>query len=94
MINFELKIWNNEKYYQSIQSCISILNWNIKRGKMQKSETDTDPPRGDEEWAQKSLLKKRISFNYYWLQYYKTEILENSCSLYGMKPRSYNFPKF
>ena len=26
MINFELKIWNNAKYYQSIQSYMSILN--------------------------------------------------------------------
>ena len=25
MITFELKIWNNEKYYKSIQSCMSIL---------------------------------------------------------------------
>ena len=26
MINFEIKKWNNEKLYQSIQSCISVLN--------------------------------------------------------------------
>ena len=26
MINFELKIWNNAKYYQIIQSYMSILN--------------------------------------------------------------------
>ena len=26
MINFELKIYNNEKYYQTIQSYMSILN--------------------------------------------------------------------
>ena len=26
MITFELKIWNDAKYYQSIQSCMSILN--------------------------------------------------------------------
>ena len=26
MITFELKKWNNEKYYQSIQSYMSILN--------------------------------------------------------------------
>ena len=25
MITFELKIWNNEKYYKIIQSCMSIL---------------------------------------------------------------------
>ena len=26
MINFEIKIWNNEKLYQSIQYCMSVLN--------------------------------------------------------------------
>ena len=26
MINFELKIWNNEEYYQTMQSFMSILN--------------------------------------------------------------------
>ena len=25
MITFELKIWNNEKFYQSIKPCMSIL---------------------------------------------------------------------
>ena len=60
---------------------------------MQKSETDTDPPWGDGERARKSLLKK-ILFYYYWLQYQQTEISETSWSLYGMKPRSYNLPKF
>ena len=44
MITFELKIWNNAKYYQSIQSYMSILNYNRKKGKMQKSETDANPP--------------------------------------------------
>ena len=62
-------------------------------GKMQKSETDADPPWGDGGWARKSLLKKDFIY-YYWLQYQKTEISETSWSLYGMKPRSYNFPKF
>ena len=61
MINFELKIWNNEKYYQSIQSCMSILNQNRKKGKKQKSEKDVDPPWGDGERVRKSPLKK-ISF--------------------------------
>ena len=60
---------------------------------MQTSETDADPP-----WGMGSGLKraysKKISFNYYWLQYQKTEISEPSWSLYGMKPRSYNFAKF
>ena len=37
---------------------------------------------------------KKILFYYYWLQYQQTEISETSWSLYGMKPRSYNFPKF
>ena len=37
---------------------------------------------------------KNISFYYYWLQYQKTEISKTSWSFYGMKPRSYNFPKF
>ena len=26
MINFEIKVWNNEKLYQIIQSCMSVLN--------------------------------------------------------------------
>ena len=33
-------------------------------------------------------------FYYYWLQYQKNEISKTYCSLYGMKPRSYNFAKF
>ena len=64
-----------------------------KKGRMQKSETDADPPWGDGEQARKSLLKKYFLY-YYWLQYQQTEILETSWSLYGMKPRSDNFPKF
>ena len=51
MITFELKIWNNAKHYQSIQSCMSILNLNRKRGKMQNNETDVDPSLGDGERA-------------------------------------------
>ena len=51
MINFEIKIWNNSKLHQSIQSCMSVLNWSRKKGKMQKSETDADPPWGDGERA-------------------------------------------
>ena len=60
---------------------------------MQKSETDADPPWGDGEQARKSLQKK-ILFYYYWLQYHQTKISETSWSLHGMKPRSYNLPKF
>ena len=26
MITFEIKVWNNEKLYKSIQSCMSVLN--------------------------------------------------------------------
>ena len=37
---------------------------------------------------------KNILFYYYWLKYQKTEISETSWSFYGMKPRSYNSPKF
>ena len=40
----------------------TILHINTKLEKkwekMQKSETDADPPGGDGEWARKSLLKK------------------------------------
>ena len=46
MINFEIKIWNNVKLYQSIQSYMSVLNQSRKKGKMQKSEMDVDPPWG------------------------------------------------
>ena len=72
---------------------MSVLNQSRKKGKMQKSETDTDPPQGGGERDRKSLLKN-ISFNYYWLQYQQTKISETSWSLCGMKPRSYNFAKF
>ena len=58
MINFEIKIYINAKLYQIIQSCMSVLNWSRKKGRMQKSETDADPPWGDGERARKSLLKK------------------------------------
>ena len=71
MINFELKIWNNAKYYQIIQSNMSILNQNRKKGKMQKSEMDADPPRGDGEQARKSLFEK-IFFYQKKLKYQKT----------------------
>ena len=26
MINFKIKVWNNEKLYQIIQSCMSVVN--------------------------------------------------------------------
>ena len=42
----------------------------------------------------KEPAQKKISFYYYWLHYQQTEISETSWSFYGMKPRSYNFPKF
>ena len=42
----------------------------------------------------KRAYSKNILFYYYWLQYQQNEISETSLSLYGMKPRSYNFPKF
>ena len=38
--------------------------------------------------------QKNIFLNYYWSQYQQDEISETSCSLYGMKPRSYNSAKF
>ena len=37
---------------------MSILKQNRKNGKMQKNETDADPPRGDGDWARKSLIKR------------------------------------
>ena len=58
-----------------------------------KNDMDANPPKGDGERARKSLLKKYFLY-YYWLQYQQTEISKNSRSLYGMKPRSYNFAKF
>ena len=48
-----------------------------EREKMQKSETDADPPWGDGEWARKSLLEM-IIFYYYWLQYQQTKL----CTLF------------
>ena len=60
---------------------------------MQKSETDADPPWGDGEQARKSLLKKHFLLLLL-LQYQQIEISKTSWSLYGMKPRSYNFPNF
>ena len=47
MITFEIKIWNNAKLYQGIESYMSVLNWGRKKGRMQKSETEADPPWGD-----------------------------------------------
>ena len=58
MINFEIKVWNSEKLYQSIQSNMLVLNSSRKKGKMHKSEIDADPLWGDWERARKSLLKK------------------------------------
>ena len=55
---------------------------------MQKGETDVDPPRGDGEPARKSLLKRDL------ILLLLVKISETSWSLYGMKTRSYNFPKF
>ena len=51
MITFEIKIWNNAKLYQSIQSCMSVINRGEKREKSKKSEMDADPPWGDGERA-------------------------------------------
>ena len=50
------------------------------------------PPRGMGSGLERAYSKK-ILFYYYWLQYQQTEISESSWSLYGMKPRFYNFPK-
>ena len=62
MIAFQIKIWNNEKCYQSIQSFITRLSQSKKQEKKnKKGEMDADPPWGDGEWAQKSLLE-RINF--------------------------------
>ena len=58
--------------YWKMLSKYTILHVNTKleqkKGKMQKSETDADPPWGDGQWAWKSLLEM-IPFYYYWLQY-------------------------
>ena len=58
MINFELKTQNNEKYYKTKPYYMSILKQNRKNGKMQKNETDADPPCGDGDRARKSLIKR------------------------------------
>ena len=42
----------------------------------------------------KRAYSQKILFYYYWLQYQKFGISETYWSLYGMKPRSYNFAKF
>ena len=93
MITFEIKIWNNAKLYQSIQSYMSAVNQSRKNGRMQNSETDVDlPPRGMGSGLKRAYSKK-IPFYYYWLQYHKNQISEFSWSLYRMKPIFYNFPK-
>ena len=62
MINFEIKVWNNEKLYQSIQSYMLLLNWSRKKGRMQKSETDADPPLGGWGAGLKEPTQKIFSF--------------------------------
>ena len=93
MINFEIKVCNSEKLYQSIQSCMSVLNQSKKKGKRKKVKW-TQIPLGGMGSELKRAYSKKILFYYYWLQYQKTEISETSWSFYGMKPRSYNSPKF
>ena len=93
MITFALKIWHNEKCYESIKICMSRLNQNIKKGKCKKVKRTRIPPRGMGSGLERAYSKK-IFFYYYWLQYQQAEISETSWSLYGMKPRSYNSPKF
>ena len=94
MITFEIKIWNNAKLYQSIQSYMSVLNQSIKKGRMKKKKVKrTQIPLGGMGSGLERAYSKNIFFYYYWLQYQKTEISETSWSLYGMKPRSYNSPK-
>ena len=80
---------------QSILPCRLELCYIAKRGmKSKRKDTDANPPRGDGERARKSLLKKKILFYYYWLQWHQDEISETSWSFYGMKRRSYNSIKF
>ena len=43
--------------YQSILSCILILRYIEKDERKAKNDTDANPPRGDGEWAQKSLFR-------------------------------------
>ena len=89
IINFKIKIWNNEKLYQSIQSYMSVLNQSRIKGKRQKVERTQIPPRGMGRGLERAYSKK-ISFYYYWLQYQQFEISQTSQSLYRMKPRSYH----
>ena len=72
---------------------MSVLKKSRKKGTMQKSETDTDPPWGGWGAGLKEPTQK-ILFYYYWLRYQKNEISKTYWSLYGMKPSSYNLPKF
>ena len=60
---------------------------------MQKSETDADPPPRGMGSGLEIAYSKKILFYCYWLQYQQAEISKTSWSLYGMKPRSYNFQK-
>ena len=73
MINFELKIWNNEKFHIIKPSYIVNAKIKQKKGKnAKKNETDVDSPLGDGERDRKSLLKRDL------LLLLSVTILENS----------------
>ena len=94
MITFEIKIWNNEKLYQSIQPFMSVLNQIIKKGRMQTKLKRTQiPPGGMGSGLERAYSKKIYYYYYYLLQHQEAEISETSWSFYKMKPRSYNSPK-
>ena len=62
MITFEIKIWNNAKLYQSIQSCMSVLNYSRKKGRMQKKWNGRRSPLGGWGAASKEPTHKRFYF--------------------------------
>ena len=58
---------------QSILPCILILRYIEKDERKAKNDMDANPPRGDGEWARKSLFKNY--FYYQRLQYQQTDMM-------------------
>ena len=67
-VTLTLKYGRYDKSNQSILFCINETNLERKRNKkMQKMKKGTNPPRGDGEWARKSLFRE--IFYYMLLEY-------------------------
>ena len=94
MITFGIKIWNNEKLYQNYTILHVSSKLENKKGKNAKKWNERISPLGGWGASSKEPTQKRFYFIIIGYNIRKLEILENSWSLYGMKLRSYNFPKF